>query len=78
MVVKYYIDTFDLLVDQIDINNPDEMMIITEESKLLDDIGLGNPYSPVTTFILYLYSLELGVPALQLEVNRAIRSMDET
>ena len=42
------------------------------------DLDLTNPYSPVTCWVLYLYSMELGSPPLYLELNRASREMDET
>lgn len=34
------------------------------------DLGLANPYSKVSCLILYLYSMELGVPPLYAEANR--------
>ena len=40
------------------------------------DIALTNPYSAVTCWLLYLYSMELGQPALYLELNRVSRDMD--
>ena len=43
-----------------------------------DELGLANPYSNITCFILYLYSLEMGSPTLQQEVNRVTRHMDLT
>ena len=39
-------------------------------------LGLCNPYSKVTCLILYLYSMELGMPQLYSEVNRVSRDMD--
>ena len=41
-----------------------------------EELGLGNPYSKVTCFILYLYSLEFGAPPLYSELNRVSRDMD--
>ena len=40
------------------------------------EIGLNNPYSKVTCFILYLYSMEFGTPPLYSELNRVAREMD--
>ena len=42
------------------------------------ELGLENPYSKVTCFILYLYSMELGSPPLYAELNRVAREMDFT
>lgn len=41
-----------------------------------EELGLWNPYSKVTSFILYLYSMEFGSPPLYAEMNRVIREMD--
>ena len=37
------------------------------------DLSLDNPYSPVSCWVLYLYSMELGSPPLYMELNRASR-----
>ena len=42
------------------------------------DLSLANPYSAVSCWLLYLYSMELGSPPLYLELNRAAREMDKT
>ena len=42
------------------------------------ELGILNPYSKVTCFILYLYSMELGSPPLYAELNRVARDMDLT
>ena len=42
------------------------------------DLDLSNPYSGVTCWVLYLYSMELGSPPLYMELNRACRQMDLT
>ena len=42
------------------------------------ELGLHNPYSRVTCFILYLYSLEFGDPPLYSELNRVARTMDSS
>lgn len=41
-----------------------------------EDLDLANPYSKISCFILYLYSLEFGDPPLYTEVNRAARMND--
>ena len=41
-----------------------------------DELNLKNPYSHITCFIMYLYSLEIGAPTLYSEINRVARSMD--
>lgn len=43
-----------------------------------EEYGLLNPYSKVTCFILYLYSMELGSPPLYAELNREARDSDMT
>ena len=37
------------------------------------DLSLRNPYSAVSCWVLYLYSMELGSPPLYIELNRANR-----
>ena len=37
------------------------------------DLSLWNPYSAVSCWLLYLYSMELGSPPLYMELNRAAR-----
>ena len=49
-----------------------------DESRTDPELGLRNPYSKVTCFILYLYSMELGSPPLYAELNRVARDMDLT
>ena len=41
-------------------------------------LSLVNPYSAVSCWVLYLYSMELGSPPLYMELNRAAREMDKT
>ena len=43
-----------------------------------DELNVLNPYSRITSFSLYLYSLEFGSPALYSELNRVTRDMDKT
>lgn len=42
-----------------------------------EELGLTNPYSFITCFILYLYSLEFGDPPLYAEMNRVVWTMDK-
>ena len=42
------------------------------------ELGLACPYSKVTCFIVYLYSMEIGSPPLYAEMNRVARDMDTT
>ena len=42
------------------------------------DLDILNPYSAVSCWVLYLYSMELGSPPLYLELNRAAREMNTT
>ena len=43
-----------------------------------DELGLHNPESNITCFVLYLSSLEFGLPPLYAELNRVMRVMDTT
>lgn len=43
-----------------------------------EDLCLRNPYSKITCFILYLYSMEFGQVPLYAELNRASQLMDES
>ena len=40
------------------------------------ELDLSDPYSKVTCFILFLYSMELGSPPLYSELNKVCRMMD--
>lgn len=40
------------------------------------ETNLGNPYSKIVCFSLYLYSMEFGDPPLYAELNRVSRDMD--
>lgn len=40
------------------------------------ELGLRNPYSKISCFIVQLYSMELGHPPFYSEVNKAAREMD--
>lgn len=42
------------------------------------DLGLSNPYSRITCFVLYLHSLEYGQPSLAQDLSRVGRTKDET
>jgi len=42
------------------------------------ELGLLNPHSKVTCFILYLYSMEFGHPPLYSEMNRVARDLDKS
>ena len=55
------------------INTQTEMTIDNPED---DELSLWNPYSRITCFILYLYSMEFGQPPLYAELNRVCREMD--
>ena len=40
------------------------------------DLNCNNPYSRITCFLLMLYSMEFGTPALYADLNRAARELD--
>ena len=66
---------FQKLTQAIDIQNTNTPMKLHSSDP---ELGLANPYSKVTCFILYLYSMELGSPPLYAELNRVARDMDLT
>ena len=66
---------FELLRNAINIKNIDEPLNDNENDP---ELGLRNPYSKITCFILYLYSMEFGSPPLYAEINRVARDMDLT
>ena len=58
-----------------------EMVQIKDMNKPMEhnnhpEIGICNPYSKVSCFILYIYSMEWGSPPFYAEVNRIAREMD--
>ena len=74
-IIKSCKNTIRDFVARIDIKyRNDEMSWENDDPEL----GLRNPYSKVTCFILYLYSLEMGSPPLYSEANRVARDMDLT
>ena len=42
------------------------------------DLGLSNPYSRISCFVLYLYTLEYGEPSLAQDLSRVARTKDDT
>lgn len=42
------------------------------------DLDLANPYSKISCFILYVYSMEFGDPPFYAELNKAARNFDTT
>ena len=62
------------MLSRVIVANPNEPM---RKEKKDDDYSLHNPYSSVTCFILYLYSMEFGDPPLYAELNRVARNMDK-
>lgn len=41
-----------------------------------EELDTTNPYGKISCLVLYIYSMELGVPPLYAEVNRVSREMD--
>lgn len=68
--------TFTKLTNSVKIGHPNKPMTDGFEGKCDDELGLNNPYSIISCFVLYLYSIEFGRPNLYAEVNRAAREMD--
>ena len=63
--------TWEDLLKAINITQPNEEMY-----GYSDELCLASPYSKVTCFFLYLYSLEFGDPPLYSELNRICRDQD--
>ena len=60
-----------------DTNSNVAMQVMSQsDSNFEDDLNLGNPYGKISCLILYLYSMELGMPPLYVEINRVCRNMD--
>lgn len=51
----------------------DKALTLSETDPIL---GLRNPYSKATCMVLYLYSMELGLPPLYAEANKVARDVD--
>ena len=66
---------FKKLADAINIQNKKNPMTFNKNDY---ELGLYCPYSKVTCFIIYLYSMEIGSPPLYSEMNRVARDMDLT
>ena len=67
--------TFESIFEPVTIENKDAPMV---KKGFEPELDLWNPYSKITCFIVYLYSLEYGNPPLYAEANRAARDMDLT
>ena len=65
--------TWEDLLKAINITQPNKQMTWSSTD---EELGLFNPYSKVTCFFLYLYSLEFGDPPLYSELNRICRDQD--
>lgn len=74
MIIKRYKKVFHDLVMVLNITDTTKNMNDLDE----DEYSLINPYSKSTCLMLYLYSLELGVPPLYAEINRVARTGDTT
>lgn len=73
-IIKRYKVSFNNLKQMIEIEQADEPL--KNRFKADSEISLLNPYSKITCFILYLYSMEFGDPPLYAEANRVARDMD--
>lgn len=73
IIIKKAKHNFSELIRSIDIKDTDEPLKADWED---NDLGLWNPYSKITCFILYLYSMEFGSPPLFADLNRVARDHD--
>lgn len=77
--LTYHRTTFNRLLKNTSIKEMDKPFTMDKEEPLKDEeLGLLNPYSKITCFVLMLYSMEFGSPPLYCEVNRVTRDMDLT
>lgn len=81
--IGFHKKTFNDLMLGANIAEPDKPLIgfyypEKDKDKFNDELNLCNPYSQITCFCLYLYSMEFGSPTLYYELNRVCREMDET
>lgn len=75
MIIGSYKKTFNEMTAMIDFKDTNKPFTYDSYD---DDLGLWNPYSRITCFVLYLYSMEFGNPPLYAELNRVCRQMDRT
>lgn len=73
--------TFNHLMSLANIYDPNKPLLgfyghDKDPEKFKDELNLCNPYSQITCFCLYLYSMEFGSPPLYAELNRVCREMD--
>lgn len=67
-IMKSQRQTFSNLLKASDIKNVAEPLSYLYSD---DELCLTNPYSRITCFLIYLYSLEFGSPTLYAELSRA-------
>jgi hypothetical protein len=77
-ILKTHRKTFNDLIKAAQITDHYNPMIKVGQnnSDYEHELNLWNPYSPITCFILYLYSLELGNPTLYSDLNGMVRKYD--
>jgi len=74
-VIKRTRHEFKEIFDSINISDWNKPMT---HSKADTELGLTNPYSKISCFIVNLYSMEFGNPQFYSVVNKAAREMDLT
>jgi hypothetical protein len=74
MVIIAHQATFVKLIRLVKISDPRKPMTLDQD----DELGLWNPYSVISVFILYIYSIEFGDPPLYSELNKASREMNKS
>ena len=77
MVIQQYKNSFNNLMSSSTIQNPQRnMLMVMPEAKgdYQDELNLFNPYSKITSFILYMYSIEFGDPPLYAVLNSLSRN----
>ena len=74
-VIKSHSKSFKELMSSVSIEHTDKPMTKDRNDY---ELGLWNPYSIISCFILYLYSMEFGEPNLYAELNRAARENDQS
>ena len=69
-------NTWKKLAKASDIQRVNEPLEYSYEYRKDEELGLLSPYSSISAFVLYVYSMELGDPPLYAVLNRAMRDKD--
>lgn len=82
-IIHSHKKTYNHLISQANIYDPKKALGAyygddKDPKRFEDELNLYYPYSQITCFCLYLYSMEFGDPPLYAELNRVCRDMDDS